>query len=435
MNKKDVEFLNQIKDPGPSLWLLTLFQVLALSLVFAFHIQDLNISSLVFGLGLIIMTTLSIALIRKSSEGDPYFLMIVNMIFSIGVIMIYRIRPSLGERQLLFYLIGIVLYFAGYLFLLKTHARWEGRFLFFFLLTLAFFLVTLLFGVSYHGAKNWIRFGDRFQIQLTEFAKLTFVYMIASWFQHYEDYQKTTLKKWSLTLAVFFFIGLFFIQHELGTAVVFFAVLIICQFAFEKNRMIPYMNLILAGGGLFFAYQIFPYIQTRVSVWLNPWSDYNVKGYQIIQAEFALAEGSFFGTGIGQGQPGSVPLGFSDFIFATVVEEMGAFMGICLIFLFIIFTYRGIKTTFRQERDFYSALALSVVAIFASQSLIIFAGTLRMIPFTGITIPFLTYGGSSLLSSFLLLSILQVASERGAFPESPKKERRKALPHQKEVNQ
>ena len=419
MNKKDQAYLNKMKAPGPTLWLLTLFQILALSLVFAFHMKELSMSSLVFGIGLILMTTLSIGLMQKSSVGDPYFLMIVNMIFSIGVIMIYRVRPGLGERQLFFYLVGVILYFVAYLFLKRTHAQWEGRFAFFFLLTLALFLVTLVFGVSYHGAKNWIRFGNLFQIQLTEFAKLPYVYMVASWFQHYEDFQKSLLKKWSLSLAVFFFIGLFFIQHELGTAMVFFAVMIVCQFAFERNREIPFVNLALAFGGLYLAYRLFPYVQTRVSVWLNPWADYNVKGYQIIQAEFALAEGSFFGTGIGQGQPGSVPLGYSDFIFATIVEEMGAFMGICLIFLFIIFTYRGIKTTFHQERDFYSALALSVVVIFASQALIIFAGTLRMIPFTGITIPFLTYGGSSLLSGFLLLSILQVASESQVYGESP----------------
>lgn len=392
------------------LGLLVSFQALALALVFIFHIQDLSIDSLFFAGGLILTSSTAIVIIRKVSTGDPYPLMIVNMIFSIGVIMIYRITPDLGVKQMVIYLMALFAYFSFYFILKVGHRFWEGRIIFYYGVTLALFLATLVFGKALYGAKNWIEIGG-IQVQPSEFAKISFIFFVASWFMRYEEFQTSLLKKLSLTIATFFLIGLFFIQRELGTAVVFFAVLLVAQLAYEKNRWIPAMNLILAVLGLFVAYHIFSYVQDRFTIWQDPWADYNNKGYQIIQAAFALASGSFFGTGVGLGQPGRVPLGHSDFIFASVVEEFGSMMGICLILLFVILLYRGFKTAMNQERDFYSALALCVVVIFAAQAFIMFAGTMKLIPLTGITIPFLTYGGSSLVSSFVLLAALQVASE------------------------
>lgn len=390
--------------------LLITFQVLALALVFLFHIQDLSVDSLFFAGGLILTSSISIIIIQKVSTGDPYPLMIVNMIFSIGIIMIYRIRPDLGVKQMVIYLMALIAYFSVY-FILKVGQRfWEGKIIFYYGVTLLLFVVTLVVGEFLHGAKNWITIGG-IQVQPSEFAKIPFAFFVASWFKRYDEFQTSLLRKLSLTLATFLLIGLFFLQKELGTAVVFFAVLLVAQLAYEKNSWIPFMNLVLAVAGLYVAYRIFPYIQDRFAIWRDPWADYNNKGYQVIQAAFALAAGSFFGTGVGLGQPGRVPLGHSDFIFASVVEEFGSMMGICLILLFVILLYRGFKTAMNQERDFYSALALCVVVIFAAQAFIMFAGTMKLIPLTGITIPFLTYGGSSLVSSFALLAALQVASE------------------------
>lgn len=392
------------------LGLLITFQVLALALAFLFHIQDLSVDSLFFAGGLILTSSISIIIIQKVSTGDPYPLMIVNMIFSIGIIMIYRIRPDLGVKQMVIYLMALIAYFSVY-FILKVGQRfWEGKIIFYYGVTLLLFVLTLVLGEFLHGAKNWITIGG-IQVQPSEFAKIPFAFFVASWFKRYDEFQTSLLRKLSLTLATFLLIGLFFLQKELGTAVVFFAVLLVVQLAYEKNSWIPFMNLVLAVAGLYVAYRIFPYIQDRFAIWRDPWADYNNKGYQVIQAAFALAAGSFFGTGVGLGQPGRVPLGHSDFIFASVVEEFGSMMGICLILLFVILLYRGFKTAMNQERDFYSALALCVVVIFAAQAFIMFAGTMKLIPLTGITIPFLTYGGSSLVSSFALLAALQVASE------------------------
>lgn len=389
---------------------IMLFQLLALLLVFGFTIDILDQSTLLFGAGLIVSTFLSLFLLRWASRQEPYLLMIATMIFSIGIIMIYRIEPELGIRQLEIYLGSLVFFFLTYFVVRWGHRLFEGREVFYFATTLALFLITLVFGLTLGGARNWITVAG-IRVQPSEFAKIPFVFFVASWYLHYEFYQTSLVKKLSLSIAVYALLALFMLQRELGTAAVFFAVLLCSQVAFERNHWIPFANLVLALFGLFVAYHLFSHVRVRFEMWRDPWSDFNDKGYQIIQALFAIAEGGFFGTGIGLGQPTRIPLGHSDFIFASTIEEMGLFMGICLVFLFIILLYRGFKMAMQQERDFYAALAVCISALFGAQALIMFAGVFKVIPLTGITVPFLTYGGSSLLSSFILLGALQACGE------------------------
>ncbi len=409
MNKKDQDEASMLAFSNTK-WLLILFQLLALVLVYIYNIKELNTRAILFGIGLLFASFSSITLLRFVTRGEPYFLLIANMIFTIGVLMIYRIDPALGERQLMIYLGSLAAFFAVYFFLRRTYSFWEGRTVFYYALTVGLFLITLVFGLTLGGARNWISIAG-IQIQPSEFAKIPFAFFVASWFMNYEKY---TAKPWgiySLSVAVYFLMGLFVLQRELGTAAVFFAVLIATQVAFEKRRYLIVINIIMAVVGLFVAYHLFGHVRVRFDMWLNPWQDFNDKGYQIIQALFAIAAGGFFGTGIGLGHPERIPLGYSDFIFASVIEEMGMFMGICLVLLFILLLYRGIKVAMQQERDFYAALAVAISVIFAVQALIMFGGTLKVIPLTGITVPFLTYGGSSLLSSFILLAALQICSE------------------------
>lgn len=391
-------------------WLLFLFQFLTVFLVYTFQIKKLSERSLLFGAGLLVVSLLSLTLLRIVSKKEVYLLLIANMIFTIGIIMIYRLDPGRGERQLMIYLASLVAFFLVYFIMRRTYTLWEGRLLFYYGVTLVFFFITLVFGLTLGGARNWITIAN-INVQPSEFAKIPFVLFIASWYKNYEHYEKTFLGRISLTVMVYILLGLFLLQKELGTAAIFFATLLTTQIAFERHRWVPVVNLLLACVGLFVAYHLFSHVRVRFDMWLDPWKDFNNKGYQIIQALFAIAEGGFFGTGIGLGHPDSIPLGHSDFIFASVVEEMGAFMGICVILLFVLLLYRGFKIAMQQERDFYAAVAVAVSAIFASQAIVMFAGVLKVIPLTGITVPFLTYGGSSLLSSFVLLALLQTCSE------------------------
>lgn len=152
-------------------------------------------------------------------------------------------------------------------------------------------------------------------------------------------------------------------------------------------------------------------MKIRVITWLNPWGYIDGKGYQITQSLFAISEGGFFGTGLGLGHPYFIPHADTDFIFSAICEEMGLFTGIGIIMLFLILVYRGFKIALRQGNKFYRILALGISVLFGIQSFVILGGVLKVIPLTGITLPFISYGGSSILSSFIALGILQVASE------------------------
>lgn len=216
---------------------------------------------------------------------------------------------------------------------------------------------------------------------------------------------------------VYSFILLLFMQRDLGTALVFYMVFIAIQFIYEEDR-----KLILYNIGLFTVagtagYFIFDHVKIRFQSWLNPWKYIESQGYQITQSLFAIAEGGFFGKGLGLGRPDFIPVVYTDFIFSAICEEMGVFTGIGVIMLFMILVYRGVKIAISQENIFYRILALGVSVLFGAQSFIILGGVLKMIPLTGLTLPFVSYGGSSLISSFIGLGILQISSEEAAFKE------------------
>ena len=250
------------------------------------------------------------------------------------------------------------------------------------------FILTLTLGSEYNGAKNWIYITESLTIQPSEFAKISFVFMVASFYGDYEKIKIYKYGKFYLNVAVYLFIALFFLQGELGTAMVFFATFILTMYVFESNYKLLILNILLAAMGLFFAYILFSHIRVRFDIWRDPWADYYGAGYQIVQSLFAIASGGLFGTGLGLGSPNIIPVAVSDFIVPAVIEEMGVFMGISLVLLYIILVYKGIKSALTNKNIFYSVLAFCVTIIFASQSLVMFGGVLKIIPLTGITTPF-----------------------------------------------
>jgi cell division protein FtsW (lipid II flippase) len=184
--------------------------------------------------------------------------------------------------------------------------------------------------------------------------------------------------------------------------------------------------LFLAGGALL--YFIFPHVQTRIDIWLDPWKDPTGKGYQIVQSLFALAGGGLFGRGLGQGylilQSGNtiIPALETDFIFSAIGEELGLVGAVGIILLYLIFTYRGFRIAVRARDDFSRLLATGLTSIFALQAFLIMGGVIKLIPLTGITLPFVSYGGSSIVANFVLLALLLRTSDRVARQEVAERE-------------
>lgn len=273
------------------------------------------------------------------------------------------------------------------------------------------FIATFLLGSRINGAKNWIRLGKNFAFQPSELIKIAFVFLIAAYYKNREKFEKDIFKKYSLHFFFYTFLGFLFLQKDLGTVLVFSGVFIFAQYMYEPHRKYILINLLVLSFGAILGYILFKHVKVRVKIWLDPFKYADGMGYQIIQGFYAIASGGFFGKGLGLGRPDYIPFAESDYIFASICEEMGILMGMGVVMLFLILTYRGLKTSMEQHNKFYKYVAFCLSLIFAFQSLIMFGGILKLIPLTGITIPFVSYGGSSILSSFIALGILQYASE------------------------
>lgn len=389
--------------------LLFLYEILALSLLFVYQIDKLDKYILATGMGLILLVYISNYLLLKISKGDNYIFLIATMLMSVGIIMIYRISPIAGIRQLMWLSLGIFLFYLTYF--ITKHFKSLDRLLYLYIGGAYFlFLITFLFGERTYGAINWIKVAG-FSFQPAEMTKLILIFILATYYSRYDKYKEVKYSSYILTIIVFSFIGLLFLQRDLGMAVIFFGIFIILQFIFEEDRRLIYINLglILVGGLI--AYRLFSHVRIRVDIWIDPWRFIDDKGYQITQSLFAIAEGGFFGKGLGLGHPQFIPLAYNDFIFAAICEELGIFTGIGIIMLFLLLVYRGFKIGISQVNRFYKILALGISSLFGIQSFIILGGVLKVIPLTGITLPFVAYGGTSIISSFMALGILQTASE------------------------
>lgn len=272
------------------------------------------------------------------------------------------------------------------------------------------FIMTFVLGSRRKGAINWISLGG-ISFQPAEIIKLLIIFILASYYSNKDKWRDTKYSSYYLMGIIYSFIFLLFLQRDLGTAVVFYLIFSAIQFIYEEDRKLIFYNIGLFSIAGSIGYMAFDHVKIRFQSWLNPWKYIDRQGYQITQSLFAIAEGGFFGKGLGLGYPDFIPEVYTDFIFSAICEEMGIFTGIGIIMLFMILVYRGFKIAISQEDRFYRILALGISILFGIQSFIILGGVLKMIPLTGITLPFVSYGGSSIISSFIALGILQIASE------------------------
>lgn len=389
--------------------LLFLFEILALFLLFVYRGKAIDKFTLITGIGLVVVIYISNYILGKVSSGDNYIFLIVTMLISIGIIMIYRIDATLGIKQLIWLSLGIVIFFMTY-FIMKYIRGWKDWTYLYIGGAYVLFFLTFILGSRIKGSINWIKIGS-FRFQPAEIIKLLVIFIISSYYANVEKWKEIKYASYYLMGIIYSFILLLFLQRDLGTAVIFYLIFITIQFIYEEDRKLILYNIGLFAIGGSLGYTIFDHVKIRFQSWLNPWKYIDRQGYQITQSLFAIAEGGFFGKGLGLGYPDFIPEVHTDFIFSAICEEMGIFTGIGIIMLFMILVYRGFKIAISQEEKFYRILALGISILLGVQAFIILGGVLKVIPLTGITLPFVSYGGSSILSSFIALGILQLCSE------------------------
>jgi cell division protein FtsW len=226
------------------------------------------------------------------------------------------------------------------------------------------------------------------------------------------------LAMWAMAL------GIVVIQRDLGAALLFFAVFLALVYIATARASYVVVGLILFAAGSVVAYQLFGTVRDRVDIWINPFADASGKGYQVVQSLYAFARGGIIGTGLGAGLPlvgGRLPIPaiHTDFPFAALGEELGLIGVVAILGLYLIVIERGLRVAASAADDFRSLLAAGLTLVVGVQAFIIAAGNLKLIPLTGVTLPFISYGGSSLLANGVVIGLLLALSDRGVEPPPP----------------
>ncbi|MCD7765355.1 MAG: FtsW/RodA/SpoVE family cell cycle protein [Lachnospiraceae bacterium] len=253
-----------------------------------------------------------------------------------------------------------------------------------------------------YGAKLSISIGG-FSFQPSEFVKIIYVFAIAGLLTHARDFRRIVIA----TVLAAAHVLILVVSKDLGSAVIFFVTYLVMLFIATKNPFYTLAGLLAGGVGGVGAYFLFSHVRVRVQAWLDPFSDYQQTGYQTAQALFSIAAGGWFGTGLFQGSPTAIPIVEQDMMFAAIAEELGAIFGICLILIcmscFIMIINIGMQLTNR----YYRLVAVGLGTTYAVQVFLTIGGTIKLIPLTGVTLPLVSYGGSSVLSTIIMLSIVQ----------------------------
>ena len=286
-------------------------------------------------------------------------------------------------------------------------------------------LLALVFviGEEKYGAKNWIVIG-KFALQPSEFVKLIFVFFAAALLSR--SVKLANIAVVSILAAVHVLILV--AEKDLGAALIFYITYIVILFVATKKALYLGAGLFAGTAAAVVAYNLFAHVKTRVIAWSNPWGYIDTAGYQVAHSLFAIGTGGWFGMGLGEGMPLAVPVVESDFIFSAICEELGVFSGICLILVEISCFIMFINISLKMQRRFYKLVALGLSIEYIFQVFLTIGGVTKFIPSTGVTLPLVSYGGSSIISTVILFSIIQGMYVLNGDKEEQYEKSRKARP-------
>ena len=390
---------------GFAVWLIALltaaFDVLGLLLCAVRTQGAVDTQALVMLAVMAPLALLTATVLPRIAPVDPLLMALTNFLCGVSVVILYTVSPERGIRQMVFYVAGLAVLLAAAWFVSRVR-RWHGFTLLAMVLGIGALVLPLAFGEWNYGAKNWVSLPVIGSFQPSELVKLALVLAIAYYFSAHRTV-------WQMMPALVFAAAclvLLMLQRDLGTALIYYLTTLALFYVACGNLPLTAVGL---GGGVAAAvlgYKMFAHVKVRVAMWQNPWSDALDKGYQIIQALLAIGSGGLFGVGLGQGTPEKIPAYYNDFIFAVVCEQLGIVFGICVIAVYVLLLLRGMEVSMRARRSFDMLLGCGVVALLGVQTFMIVAGVIKMIPLTGVTMPFLSYGGSSLLSCMAMMGML-----------------------------
>lgn len=359
----------------------------------------------------------SVLLRRTLAHCDPFIFPVTMFLSGWGLIIIERVAPNFATRQTIWLALAVILMVAtaGFPRLIVLLRQYRYTLLFG---GLALLLATIRFGSNPSGIDGapalWLSLGD-FYFQPSEPLKIMLVVFLASYLAEqyavvrveHAAFGKTptprvvgpVLLMWGLSVIVLVW------QRDLGTAAIFFLVFLTLVYVASGQLRLLIGGSILALAAGAAAYILFGVVRLRVDAWLNPWLEADGRAYQIVQSLIAVASGGILGQGIGQGSPTYIPVIHSDFIFAALAEEWGLVGVITTLFCFALISMRGLRATV-ELRPFPALLGVGLSVLLAIQGFLIIGGVLKVVPLTGVTVPFMSYGGSSLITNFVLIGLM-----------------------------
>ncbi|MBN1285257.1 MAG: FtsW/RodA/SpoVE family cell cycle protein [Anaerolineae bacterium] len=370
---------------------------------------------------------------RRLPARDPFIFPVVMLLTGWGLSLVDRLAPAFAARQVLWAAFGVIalIVVISRPRILRLLRRYPYTWL---VLGTSLLMFTVIFGVNPtgYGARLWLNVLGLGYFQPSEVLKILLVVYLASYLAAHGDRLRTEtvrlgparvpspavmgplLTMWGISCVVLVW------QRDLGTAALFLLVFLAMLYVATGQRSYVLAGLGLLAIAVLAAYFLFDVVKLRVDIWLNPWPESQGRAYQIVQSLLAFAAGGVIGEGAGLGAPGYIPVVHSDFVFAALAEEWGLAGALAVVGCFGLLATRGLRIAAchaEAERRFNALLAAGLSATLAAQALLIMGGVLKIVPLTGVTLPFVSYGGSSLLGSFVLVGLLLLLS--GPSPPEP----------------
>ncbi len=384
-------------------------------------------SALTFLVFLLSFGAMQVAIRAWSPHALPYLLPLASTIAAIGFVEVYRLDRELASLQRWWLLIasGIAVTFLWAIRRTGVDPLRRYRYIFL-LIAIALLALPLLptggplplRGLEVNGSRLWVRLGTSIQFQPGEISKLLLVVFLASYLSERQTALSVSARRlgglrlpeprqlmpigiaWAASFAVLVY------QRDLGASLLLFSAFVVMLYMATNKGAYLSVGAALFAGGVIGAWSRYPHVQRRVSAWLDPFADYTDTGYQVAQGLFALGTGSLSGSGLGLGRPDLIPTAATDYVFAAVAEELGLAGSVVVIAAYALLVATGFGIAVRSRDLFRKLLVAGMSFVLGLQTILILAGVTRLLPVTGITLPFMSYGGSSLVSNFLLLALL-----------------------------
>ena len=372
---------------------------------------------------------------------DPYLLPMAALLTAIGLTEIYRIHPGDAFRQGVWVIIAVAVFAGTLLALRRDYRRLESYKYIFGLTAIGLLVLPALpgLGSTVNGARLWIHFGS-LQFQPGEIAKLCLIVFLAGYLREKREVlAQGRLKDFGPLLVIWGGAMLVLVEtNDLGSALLYFGIFLAMLYVATGRLLFTAIGLSLFLAGSYFVYTQVAHVHERVTIWLHPWTDHKIycplngqlalrqdcQSYQLVKSLYSVGNGGFGGTGFGKGTFATtsghqlIPDLNTDFIYSALAQELGLIGISALLLLFMLFALRGMRIALLADDGFSKLAAAGLTFGFALQTFIIVGGILRVLPLTGITLPFVSYGGSSVVANFVLLAGLLLISNRANAPRS-----------------